>query len=102
MPTRLPDRPSDSGRSAARPTNEPATNWRGVLFAFLSRFPSSNSRVLQTQSANIKLVCIPQRVGIEHGRMEIPNAGIRAGKNVWRPEKNEGQIFSDESLHAIV
>src|SRR6266853_3269682 len=98
MPTRLPDRLSDSGRSAARPTSEPATNWRGVLSAFLSRFPSSNSRVLQTRSANIKVVCVPQRVGIEHGRMEISDSGMGARKNVGRPQKDEGQILSDQLL----
>src|ERR1700675_2856709 len=102
MPTRLPDRPSDSGRSAVRPTNEPAKNGQTAPSAFLLRFPSSNSRVLLSRTANIKFVRVPQGVRIEHGRMEISDPGIRARKNVGRSQKNEGQIFSDELLRAIV
>src|ERR1700676_448495 len=101
MPTRLPDRPSDSGRSTVHLKNDPVKN-RGVLFAFLLRFPSSNSRVLLGRTANIEFVRIPQRVRIEHGRMEISDPGIRARKNVGRPQKNEGEIFGDQLLRAIV
>src|SRR5258708_31266520 len=102
MPTRLPDRPSDSARSAARPTNEPAKNQPSVPFALLSRCPSSNARVLLSRTANIEFVRIPQRVRIEHGRVEISDVGIGAGKNVGRPQKNEGQILGNELLRTIV
>src|ERR1700687_800409 len=97
----LPDRLSDSGRSAVHPKNNPVKN-RDVPSAFLSRFPSSNSRVLLSRSANIEFVCVPQRVRIEHGGMEIADPGIRARKNVGRPQKNEGKILGDQLLRAIV
>src|ERR1700674_1095322 len=101
MPTRLPDRPSDSGRSAVHPMSDPVKN-RTVPFAFLSRLPSSNSRVLLSRTANIKFVCVPQRVGIEHGGMKIADPRIRARKNVGRSQKNEGKILGDQLLRAIV
>jgi hypothetical protein len=34
--------------------------------------------------------------------MEIADLGIRTGKNVGRPEKNEWKIFGDQLLRAIV
>src|SRR5258708_36849897 len=96
MPTRLPDRPSDSARSAARPTNEPAKNQPTVPFALLSRFPASNSRVLLSQTANIEFARIPQRVRIEHGRVELSDVGIGAGRNVRGPQQRKAQLFSDQ------
>src|SRR4030081_1246712 len=101
MPTRLPDRPSDSGGSAVHLKNDPVKN-RAVPSAFLSRFPSSNSRVLLSRTAHIKFVRVPQRVRVEHGGMEISDPGIRARKNVRRSQKNEGQILGDQLLRAIV
>src|SRR6266571_6203075 len=39
---------------------------------------------------------------IQHCRMKIADLSLRAGQNIRRGKKNEGQVFGDELLNSIV
>src|SRR5438309_10269199 len=39
---------------------------------------------------------------IQHCRMKIADLSLRAGQNIRRGKKNEGQVFGDELLNSII
>src|ERR1700689_4008850 len=106
------DRLSGSAQSASHPKLEPAkteakkdahpTAYRASPSAGRSPLRSSHPRVLQRWTSQVKLVCIPQRVRVEHRWMEIAHPSSRASEYVRRPQKNERQILSDQLLGAII
>src|ERR1700691_5910262 len=110
------DRLSGSAQSASHPKLEPAkteakkdahptvyrASDRASPSAGRSPLRSSHPRVLQRWTSQVKLVCIPQRVRVEHRWMEIAHPSSRASEYVRRPQKNERQIFSHLLLHQLI
>src|ERR1051326_7577179 len=64
--------------------------------------PESGSLSAAGWRAQIQLVCIPKRVVIEHGGMEVADVVLSAGKNVRRGKENKRKIFRNQLLHSIV
>src|SRR5579864_4047211 len=64
-------------------------------------FRSSRRRALHW-GANVELIGVPQRVGIQNSGMEITHARVRNRKNVGRRQKDERKMLGNQLLHAVV